>query len=46
MGRVNGCVVVRKMLNKTFQFVPALMGLHRTAFSPLRCVKATAEYWR
>ena|GEM_PF-3739478 len=25
--------------------IPALMGLHRTPFSPLRCVKVAAEYW-
>ncbi|PPK49808.1 hypothetical protein BY454_1588 [Marinobacter persicus] len=35
-----------EMLNKSFQFVTALMGLHRTAFSSLRYVKAAAEYWR
>ncbi|ERS83757.1 hypothetical protein Q672_19890 [Marinobacter sp. EVN1] len=34
------------MHNKKFQFVPALMGLHRTAFSPLRYAKAAAEFWR
>lgn len=33
-------------VNQSFQFVPALTGLHRTAFSPLRCEKAAAEYWR
>ncbi|MEP5286955.1 MAG: hypothetical protein ABJQ33_12055, partial [Alloalcanivorax venustensis] len=33
-------------VNKSLQFVPALTGLHRTAFSPLRCAKAAAEYWR
>jgi|GEM_PF-1696446 hypothetical protein len=32
--------------NQSFQFVPALMGLHRTAFSPLRYEKAAAEFWR
>ena len=32
--------------NQSLQFVPALTGLHRTAFSPLRYVKAAAEYWR
>lgn len=32
--------------NKALQFVTALKGLHRTAFSPLRCVKAAAEFWR
>ena len=34
------------MPNQSFQFVPALKGLHRTAFSPLRYVKAAAEFWR
>ena len=32
--------------NQSFQFVPALTGLHRTAFPPLRCAKAAAEFWR
>jgi hypothetical protein len=32
--------------NQSFQFVPARTGLHRTPFSPLRCVKVAAEYWR
>ena len=31
---------------KSFQFVTALTGLHRTAFSSLRYAKAAAEYWR
>ena len=34
------------MPNHSFQFVPALAGLHRTAFSPLRYAKAAAEFWR
>jgi len=29
--------------NQSFQFVTALMGLHRTAFSSLRYAKAAAE---
>ena len=32
--------------NQSFQFVTGLKALHRTAFSPLRCAKAAAEYWR
>jgi hypothetical protein len=35
-----------KTHNQSFQFVPALAGLHRTAFSPLRYTKAAAEFWR
>ena len=30
-------------VNKSFQFVPALMGLHRTAFSPLRGWNSSEE---
>lgn len=33
-----------KTFNQSFQFVPALAGLHRTAFPPLRCAKAAAEF--
>jgi len=33
-------------VHKSFQFVPGLAALHRTAFSPLRYAKAAAEYWR
>ena len=41
-----GKAMIDTPFNKSFQYVTALAGLHRTAFSPLRCVKTAAEFWR
>ena len=45
-GVVKTVGVAVSMLTKLDELVPALKGLHRTPFSPLRCKKVAAEYWR